>query len=44
MEENVIVSERKRKDGKNIGIVIMIVKWHRGEIGQSGRVRNAMAN
>ena len=43
MEENVIANERKMKIGK-IGSVIMIVKWHRGGIGQSGRVRNAMAN
>ena len=43
MEESVIANERKTKIGK-IGIVIMIVKWHRGGIGQSGRVRNAMAN
>ena len=43
MEENVIANERKLKRYTFVS-VIMIVRWHRGGIGQSGRVRNAMAN
>ena len=43
MEVNVIANERKTMRPTFVS-VIMIVKWHRGGIGQSGRVRNAMAN